>query len=108
MFAIVKTKSNDYFHNSTTPSDIYDKTKTYKEKRTFFTYFITHYLKEPLKIVEFITNLIDKKSFEDDSFLSVIWAISLQLSNQNTELTQLSDLVKLINSKSLIQKSKLL
>jgi len=84
MFAIVKTKSADYFSNCTPPFDIYDKTKTYKERRTFFTFFIAHYLKEPLKIVELITNLIDKKSFEDDSFLSIIWAISLQLSNQNT------------------------
>ena len=41
-------------------------------------------------------------------FISAIWGISLQLSNQNTELSQLAELVTLISSKSLVQKHKLL
>ena len=65
-------------------------------------------MKEPLKIIDVISSLIEKKTFEEENFLSAIWGISLQLSNQNTELSQLAELVTLISSKSLVQKHKLL
>jgi hypothetical protein len=108
MFSIVKAKSSEYFAEAIPHFELYEKARTYKDKRRFFLYFISFHLNEPQKIVDFVSLLTDKKIFEEEIFLSVIWGISLQLQNQNAELTQLSDLITLLNAKSSISKIKLL
>jgi len=64
MYSMLKAKSADYFSKSTSLLENYDRAQTYKEKRTFFMFLVAYHLKEPLKIVDAISNLIERKIFE--------------------------------------------
>lgn len=64
MYSILKAKSAEYFSKSTSLLENYDRAQTYKEKRTFFMFLVAYHLKEPLKIVDTISNLIERKIFE--------------------------------------------
>ena len=63
MQSVVKAKSAEYFSKSTSLLENYEKAQTYKEKRTFFMFLVAYHMKEPLKIIDAISNLIERKIF---------------------------------------------
>lgn len=64
MFSIVKAKSSEYFAEAIPHLELYEKARTYKDKRRFFVYFISHHLNEPQKILDFVSLLVEKKLFD--------------------------------------------
>ncbi len=64
MFTAVKAKSAEYFGTKSSTLDIYEKARSYKERRNFYIFLVAHHIAEPLKIVDVISSLIEKKTFE--------------------------------------------
>lgn len=65
-------------------------------------FLIAHYSEKPEEIVNVINILKTNNLFSDQEFLNVVWSLSLQISCNKDILKKLSQIISLINYKSII------